>query len=264
MPTKKAAGKPSTKARKGPREGASDVEAVGRELVAALRARGRAERAEKERAYLKSDLDHLGVSVPETRATLKELWKTHRLSADQALTLAEQLYDLGIYEPRLAGALWLERVALTGDQLPRLEALIRRSKTWALVDPLAVHVLGKLVVAEPALNAELDRWILDDDFWIRRSAMLALLGPLRRGGGDWDRFVRYADDQLDDKEFFIRKTIGWILREVARKRPQLVIGFIAPRTHRASGVTMREVVKPLDEATRERLMAAYREKRACT
>jgi 3-methyladenine DNA glycosylase AlkD len=66
---------------------------------------------------------------------------------------------------------------------------------------------------------------------------------------------------LAEKEFFIRKAIGWILRETAKRRPELVVGWLAPRTHRASGVTMREAVKPLPADVREQLLAAYREKR---
>ena len=103
---------------------------------------------------------------------------------------------------------------------------------------------------------------MDEDFWVRRSAMLALLIPLRQGEGDFDRFGRYADGMLDEKEFFIRKAIGWVLREVSKKRPNLVFDWIAPRTHRASGVTMREAVKYLPSARQKVLVSAYKQKRA--
>ena len=103
---------------------------------------------------------------------------------------------------------------------------------------------------------------MDDDFWVRRSAMLALLIPLRQGEGDFDRFARYANGMLEEKEFFIRKAIGWVLREVSKKRPEVVYDWIAPRTHRASGVTMREAVKYLPGERREGLMSAYKERRS--
>jgi 3-methyladenine DNA glycosylase AlkD len=66
---------------------------------------------------------------------------------------------------------------------------------------------------------------------------------------------------LDEKEFFIRKAIGWVLREVGKRRPDEVVAWLAPRTHRASGVTMREAVRYLPPAARDRLMAAHQEKR---
>jgi 3-methyladenine DNA glycosylase AlkD len=66
---------------------------------------------------------------------------------------------------------------------------------------------------------------------------------------------------LDEREFFIRKAIGWVLREVGKKRPAEVAAWLAPRTGRASGVTMREAVRYLPAADADRLMTAYRERR---
>jgi len=104
--------------------------------------------------------------------------------------------------------------------------------------------------------AVLDRWAGDDDFWVRRAALLALLVPLRKGGGDFDRFCRYADAMLDEKEFFILKAIGWVLRDTARKRPAMVYEWLLPRAGRASGVTLREAVKPLSAEQRAAVLAA--------
>ena len=86
--------------------------------------------------------------------------------------------------------------------------------------------------------------------------MLALLVPLRRGGGDFERFTRYADAQLEDTQFFIRKAIGWILRDTAKRRPDLVFEWLLPRASRASGVTIREAVKPLSSTQRSEILAA--------
>ena len=86
--------------------------------------------------------------------------------------------------------------------------------------------------------------------------MLALLVPLRQGGGDFDRFGRYADAMLNEREFFIRKAIGWVLRDTGRKRPDLVYEWLLPRAARASGVTIREAVKPLSPAQRDAIYAS--------
>ena len=75
--------------------------------------------------------------------------------------------------------------------------------------------------------------------------MLCLLEPLRSGGGDWERFCRYADQMLGEREFFIRKAIGWILRDTSRQRPELVADWVRSRVDRMSGVTRREAVKYL-------------------
>jgi 3-methyladenine DNA glycosylase AlkD len=91
---------------------------------------------------------------------------------------------------------------------------------------------------------------------LRRAEMLALLLPLRVGAGDFERFSRYADALLEERESFIRKAIGWVLRETGKKRPELVAAWLAPRTHRVSGVTAREAVRYLPERRRDGPLAA--------
>ena len=63
---------------------------------------------------------------------------------------------------------------------------------------------------------------------------------------------------LDEKEFFIRKAIGWVLREEAKRRPDEVVAWLTPRIPRVSGVTLREAVKYVAPEDREALMRAYR------
>ena len=138
-----------------------------------------------------------------------------------------------------------------------LERLIRQSKTWAFVDELSIAVTGRLVERWAGLVDDLDRWSVDDDFWIRRAALLALLPQLRRGAGDFERFGRYADRMLDEREFFIRKAIGWVLRETGKKQPDLVYAWLLPRCARASGLTVREAVKYLSPRQRNALLSAY-------
>lgn len=229
------------------------------EIDAELRSRGVPERAEHEKAYLKSELEFYGVSVPAIRSVAKGVRKAHLdLDHDTVLALANALWDVPVHERRMAAVelLHLYSDHLVASDMATLESLLREARTWALVDSLSASVVGTLVERDPAAMAVLDRWAIDEDFWIRRSALLALLVPLRRGEGDFDRFCRYADAMLDEKEFFIRKAIGWVLRDTARKRPAMVFDWLLPRASRASGVTIREAVKPLSEDQREAILAA--------
>ena len=235
------------------------------EVEAALRTAPNPERARNEKRYLKSDLRFIGVATPLIRRTMKASLKSGAISdRDSLLCLADACWSTGIHELRVTAVLALKEKAslLEKWDITLIEDLIRQSKTWAYVDPLSIYLAGGLVERHPELTSTLNRWSTDDDFWVRRSAMLALLIPLRQGEGDFDRFGRYADGMLEEKEFFIRKAIGWVLREVSKKRPEVVYDWIAPRTHRASGVTMREAVKYLPSGRQEGLMSAYKERRA--
>ena len=80
---------------------------------------------------------------------------------------------------------------------------------------------------------------------MRRTALLAQLRALRHGGGDFALFAEIAAPMLEEREFFIRKAIGWVLREVSKKRPELVRDFLAEHGARASGLTRREASKYL-------------------
>ena len=233
------------------------VDDLVQEIDGALRAAGNPERAVEVQRYLKSQLTFYGAGVPAVRAAAKRVRKAHpALARPTAVALAEALWREPIHERRMAA---IELLALYQDRLDPadmalLERLLRESKTWALIDALSANVAGGMVERHPELCAVLDRWATDPDFWIRRSALLALLVPLRNGGGDFERFGRYADAMLEEKEFFIRKAIGWVLRDTGKKTPDRVAAWLAPRAARASGLTLREATKHLPEGTRRRLL----------
>ena len=235
------------------------------EIETAIRATGTPERAIQEKRYLKSDLTFLGATVWQTRAVVKAFAKGHPLDRNTLVGLVETLWDAPIFELRMAAVQLLELhpKLLGAADLPLLERLVRQSRTWALVDGLAGNVVGGIRLADPSVKPVLDRWAGDPDFWIRRASLLAELKPLR-AGAELEPFLARADRMLDEREFFIRKAIGWVLREVSKKRPDEVAAWLGPRTGRASGVTMREAVRYLPEPDRERLMAAYRERRSAS
>lgn len=222
------------------------------------------DRAIHEKAYLKSQLTHLGVTVPNIRACVKQLHKRYpALSRTALLALVRHLWaseqqDQPVHELRFAAVLWLThfRKKLTLKDVPLLERLLGASKTWALLDPLAIEVAGHLAATDPAMAAVLDRWSQHGDFWLRRSAMLALLKPLRKGEGDFERFGRYADGMLHEKEFFVRKAIGWVLRERSKKCPDEVYAWVLPRAGRMSGLSFREATRKLPAQQQELLAKA--------
>jgi 3-methyladenine DNA glycosylase AlkD len=235
-----------------------DVERFAREIEEQLRQMGDPARAEHEKAYLKSELRHFGASVPAIRKVAREAFSEHAPGRNELVQLVQALWARPVHERRMAAVELLDLGVelLRPEDLRLVERLLRDSRTWALVDGLAASVAGPLVERNPELGATLDRWAVDDDVWLRRSSLLALLLPLRRGAGEFDRFSRYADGMLDEREFFIRKAIGWVLRETGRKRPDLVYAWLEPRASRASGITVREAVKYLSPEQRGAILSA--------
>jgi 3-methyladenine DNA glycosylase AlkD len=126
-----------------------------------------------------------------------------------------------------------------------VEDLLRHSSTWDHVDWLSTKVVGALVQRFDLAQQVLPEWASDGSFWIRRAALLGQVDALRAGGGDFELFARLAVPMLGEREFFIRKAIGWVLREVSKKRPALVHGFLAEHAGRVSALTLREGSKYL-------------------
>jgi 3-methyladenine DNA glycosylase AlkD len=230
---------------------------------AELRALADPVRAANERRYLKSDLVHLGVPVPAIRKitarAVREAKPGDTLAIAAALWAATE-DGSPVHEMRMAAIEVLTRGVrgLGPADLPVAERMVRESRTWAYVDALATRVIGDLVRRHPKLAVELDRFAGDENFWIRRTALLALLPGIRVGAGDLGRLSRYGDLLIEEKEFFIRKALGWVLRELSKRDPEWVRAWVAGRIGVISGVTIREAVRHLPPSAREGLRTAYK------
>lgn len=230
-----------------------------------LREAGDPVRAEGEKSYLKSDLEFIGTGVPHLRGVAKRFGKQFPdLSHEDLIEVVVTLWRPPVHELRSLAIAILEvyRNRLRPDDLALIEDTLRQCQTWAHVDWLAVKVAAPVIARCPDGDAVRERWSRDDWMWLRRSALLTHLEALRAGGGDFAGFSRLAEGMLDESEFFIRKAIGWILRDLSRKRPELARGFLEAHLDRVSGLTLREGSRHLPEPDREALMEAYQARKA--
>ena len=222
---------------------------------------GDAERASAQKAYLKSDLEFFGVSVPIIRAAIKREARQNPVeSRSELLDLAKNCFDSPYFEMQLFGVFLLDRYSglLEIEDLEFLGDLVRKCTTWALVDPLSRPGEDLLDRGMPGLGTVLDGWSVDKNFWVRRYSLLVLMRSLVSDDEQWSRFVRYADSMIEEKEFFIRKAIGWVLREVAKVRPEPVAAYVDRHIGVISGVTFREAVKYLPEPQQTELRTKYK------
>jgi 3-methyladenine DNA glycosylase AlkD len=217
---------------------------------------GTSTRAAGTKAYLKSDLRFYGTTMPDIRRAANDFARMHPdLSRIELRKIVDGLWSTDVFELRSAGvALLSEYSALLEERdLPWLLGFVRKSTTWAHVDWLATDVIGGVVgESRPALR-RLPVWARDDNFWVRRTALLAQLRPLSHEAGDFALFARLAESMLGEREFFVRKAIGWVLREVSKKRPKLVFEFLREHREEVSGLTLSEGAKYLPAAQRRAL-----------
>ncbi|HEX5357738.1 MAG TPA: DNA alkylation repair protein [Aquabacterium sp.] len=207
------------------------------------------ERAAPMRAYMRDQFDFLGIPTPARRHATAA-WIKQKLPASTLIATAQSLWRLPQREYQYAAADLLARqwATLSLDDIPTLLALVQQKSWWDTVDPLA-GVVGDILRAHlPDGNDPqvlMDAALNHDNLWVRRVAMLHQLGW--RSDTDTARLWRYALQLAPEADFFIRKAIGWALRDYARHAPDAVRAFLNQHRPALSALTLREAGKHLGE-----------------
>ncbi|HET9111087.1 MAG TPA: DNA alkylation repair protein [Ktedonobacterales bacterium] len=223
-------------------------------LIAALRAElaqaADPTKAESMRAYMKSNMLYLGVATPEQRVVYRHVLAEHPLASAEAWRSAVlTLWREARYREERYAAIALVgdrryRAWQTLDALPLYEEMIVTGAWWDYVDGIASQRLGALLAAYPErMPAIMLAWSRDDDRWKRRSAILCQLN--RGAATDEALLYAYITPNLADREFFIRKAIGWALRQYARVAPDAVRAYVDAHAAEISPLSRREALKRL-------------------
>lgn len=225
---------------------------MSRNLLTALRRElaraGDPEAASGARAYMKSAMPFHGVSAVPFRAICRDLFADYAFASP----LAWRRDVLAIWR----GARFREEryaaIELTGDRraaplqtleaLPMYEEMIVTGAWWDYVDVLAKHRVGRLLRAYPRpMRSTMLAWSRSDDLWKRRTAILCQLDF--KGETDLELLYACIEPSLASKEFFLRKAIGWALRQHAWTDPAEVKRYIREHENEISPLSRREALK---------------------
>jgi 3-methyladenine DNA glycosylase AlkD len=196
-------------------------------------------------AYLRDQFAFLGIPTPLRRATVAAL-DTQPIGQDELLEIVAALWALPFREYQHAGIdlLMRHKKRLTPDIVGPLLALAQQKPWWETVDGLAA-VIGAVLRAVPAgraaQHALMDQALAHQSMWVRRIAMTHQLGW--RMQTDRERLFRYALALAPEQEFFIRKAIGWALRDYAKWNADAVTRFVIAQRQQLSPLTVREALK---------------------
>ena len=212
-----------------------------------LRSEGDAERARGAQAYMKSEMPSYGVRVPEVRRIAKAAAKDFPPSTPEELRRAVLLLwrEAAAREERYA-AIDLTGLSMVKDDLlmlPVYEEIIRTGAWWDLVDGVSHRICALLMAHRTSMTPLLLRWAHDDDLWIRRAAITAQLGA--KSATDTVLLAQVIEANLADPDFFIRKGIGWALREYSKTNPDWVKGFVEENSGAMSPLSTREATRLL-------------------
>ena len=229
----------------------ANLPAVDRVLVETVRADLRAAadpvRAPQMQAYMKSSMPYLGVRVPDVRRIVRAAAQARPPATTDALahTAASLWREASYREERYAATALLGvpgvRRLRTLRLLPLYREMITTGAWWDHVDEVA-HRVGELLVAYPAeLRPVVHAWARDEDRWLRRASVICQVGL--RSATDTELLSDAIVANLGDRDFFLRKAIGWALRDYARTEPDWVRAFVAAQE--LSPLSRREALKHL-------------------
>lgn len=207
-------------------------------------------KAEPMRAYMKSSMPYLGASMPQIRAACRSVFAAHPLSsADAWRATILTLWRAARYREERHAATELAsakryRAWQTLDMLPIYEEMIVTGAWWDHVDGVGGHLVGGLLRAYPTeMSATMRAWSGDMLLWKRRASIICQLDS----GAATDEALLFdcITPNLTDREFFIRKAIGWALRQYARVNPDAVRRYVAEHAAEMSALSRREALKHL-------------------
>lgn len=215
--------------------------------VAVLTPAANPQRAPQMVAYMRGRFSYLGIATPQRRLLTKPLEKEARtaLSEAEVLDLASTLWEQSRREYQYAACDLLAACekTLTPAALPYLLALVVTKSWWDSVDTLAGRIIGGLVLRHPELVPQLDQLVLAENLWLRRTAIIYQLHW--KAKTDVPRLFHACLANAADPDFFIRKAIGWGLREHAWTDPEIIRAFVSQHVDRLSPLSVREASKHL-------------------
>jgi 3-methyladenine DNA glycosylase AlkD len=219
-------------------------------IRSALAAAGDPARASQQQAYMKSAMPYRGVTLPEVRRIAKAALQDHPLRDQPDLVAAvSALWDDAEYREERYAALTVLQVPKHRSWrdltlLPLYEHLVITGRWWDFVDDLASHSIGELLRTHRAEVAPVMRaWASDDDLWRRRAALVCQVGA--KSDTDPELLADIITAAVVERDFFVRKGIGWALRDYARTDSDWVRAFVAEHADQLSPLSIREATKHL-------------------
>jgi 3-methyladenine DNA glycosylase AlkD len=206
-------------------------------------------------AYMKSPMPFLGIQTPRLRTACRTVFARFPLESPAAWqAVLEVLWRSAQYREERYAAIELAgykayRHFETMASFPLYEEMITTGAWWDYVDPIAAHRVGALLYLYPSrMKIQMRLWARDDNIWKRRTAILCQL--TFKHETDVKLLYECIEPSLREREFFLRKAIGWALRQYARVDPEEVIRYVKAHRKDLSLLSQREALKAVLKAGR--------------
>lgn len=197
-------------------------------------------------AYMKTDQPFYGIQATPRRRIFRACAKKFPInSRSEYENVIRELWG-GKYREEMYQALEVAencRAYLDDTSWPLYEELVRTATNWDTLDWIAVKLISPLVQDNRSHEKTLAKWRKDENFWVRRASLLAHLS--HKEDTNTKLLSKTILELSNEREFFIRKAIGWVLRDFSYTDPEWVKKFVAQHQNELSGLSKREALKQI-------------------
>ena len=192
--------------------------------------------------YMRDMFKYYGIPTPLRKSIYKELLKKEKASSIIDWELLDICYEDEYREFQyfVMDYLSLMQKRLTYDDIPKIKRYIKTKQWWDTIDGFD-RIIGNIAFSDSRINDLMLEWSKDDDIWVRRIAIDHQLS--RKENTDADLLEKIIINNLESKEFFINKAIGWSLRDYSKINPDWVRGFIAKHKDKMDKLSVKEASK---------------------
>ena len=214
------------------------------EIIDCLEARADNVRALDMSKYMKNKFEFFGVGAAERNEIWKPYFKEAKKTKKIDWDFIEICFKHDKRECQYMAAYYLKYMQrfLVEDDIPKLKELVLAKSWWDTVDILD-KVIGSIIYNNKNLHPIILEWSKDDNIWLRRVAIDHQL--LRKENTDEQLLEKILINNLNHKEFFVNKAIGWALRDYSKTNPQWVRNFIEVHKENMASLSIREASKYL-------------------
>lgn len=215
-------------------------------ILSKLKSKGTKERAEGQKNYLKSPYKFYGIIGKEQDASVKEYYLLNKeISNEKLIPILQELWNSKWHtEKSFAVSLATYYTKQFGEkELLIFKKWLDECTGWDHTDGISGFIIARMIVKDPKLKKHINSWTKEKCMWTRRATLISYIRSIRKDNRDLQDIFNNIIPLIPEKEFFIRKAIGWILREASKKYPKDILIFVKNNRKELSNLSIREATR---------------------
>ncbi|MFA5746198.1 MAG: DNA alkylation repair protein [archaeon] len=213
-----------------------------------LKKKGDSKKAIEQKRYLKSPYQMYGIWGKDQDSAVKQFYLLNKeIDNKELFKILEDLWKSKWHTEKsfAIGIATYYTDQYTEKELLFFKKWLDECTGWDHTDGISGFIIARMVVDNSKLKKVINSWTKENCMWTRRASLISYIRSLRKDNRDLQDVFNNIKPLMHEKEFFIRKAIGWVLREASKKYSKEVIAFVKENKDELSNLSKREALKTI-------------------